>query len=38
MISGEWTGAMNLTEPQAGSDLSALCARAPNPTARAAIG
>ncbi len=22
MISGEWTGAMNLTEPQAGSDLS----------------
>lgn len=28
MISGEWTGAMNLTEPQAGSDLSALRARA----------
>src|SRR5580704_7243822 len=28
MISGEWTGAMNLTEPQAGSDLSALTARA----------
>ncbi len=24
MICGEWTGAMNLTEPQAGSDLSAL--------------
>ena len=22
MISGEWTGTMNLTEPQAGSDLS----------------
>ena len=22
MISGVWTGAMNLTEPQAGSDLS----------------
>ncbi|MEM8937485.1 MAG: acyl-CoA dehydrogenase [Pseudomonadota bacterium] len=22
MVSGEWTGAMNLTEPQAGSDLS----------------
>src|SRR5580700_3848676 len=28
MISGEWTGAMNLTEPQAGSDLSALSTRA----------
>ena len=28
MISGEWTGAMNLTEPQAGSDLSALTTRA----------
>ncbi|TCD13442.1 acyl-CoA dehydrogenase [Oricola cellulosilytica] len=28
MISGEWTGTMNLTEPQAGSDLSALKARA----------
>jgi alkylation response protein AidB-like acyl-CoA dehydrogenase len=24
MVSGEWTGAMNLTEPQAGSDLAAL--------------
>jgi alkylation response protein AidB-like acyl-CoA dehydrogenase len=24
MISGEWTGTMNLTEPQAGSDLGAL--------------
>lgn len=24
MISGEWTGTMNLTEPQAGSDLSSL--------------
>ena len=24
MISGEWTGTMNLTEPQAGSDLSAV--------------
>ena len=24
MISGEWTGTMNLTEPQAGSDLAAL--------------
>ncbi len=28
MISGEWTGTMNLTEPQAGSDLSALRTRA----------
>jgi alkylation response protein AidB-like acyl-CoA dehydrogenase len=28
MISGEWTGTMNLTEPQAGSDLAALRARA----------
>ncbi len=28
MISGEWTGTMNLTEPQAGSDLSAVRARA----------
>lgn len=28
LISGEWTGTMNLTEPQAGSDLSALRARA----------
>jgi len=28
MISGEWTGTMNLTEPQAGSDLSALRSRA----------
>ena len=28
MISGEWTGAMNLTEPQAGSDLSAIRAKA----------
>jgi acyl-CoA dehydrogenase len=24
MVSGEWTGTMNLTEPQAGSDLAAL--------------
>ena len=24
MVSGEWTGTMNLTEPQAGSDLSAI--------------
>ena len=28
MISGEWTGTMNLTEPQAGSDLSTLRTRA----------
>ncbi|RCS23404.1 acyl-CoA dehydrogenase [Phyllobacterium salinisoli] len=28
LISGEWTGTMNLTEPQAGSDLGALKARA----------
>jgi acyl-CoA dehydrogenase len=28
MISGEWTGTMNLTEPQAGSDLAALRSKA----------
>jgi acyl-CoA dehydrogenase len=28
MISGEWTGTMNLTEPQAGTDLGALRTRA----------
>jgi alkylation response protein AidB-like acyl-CoA dehydrogenase len=28
LVSGEWTGAMVLTEPQAGSDLAALTARA----------
>ena len=28
MISGEWTGTMNLTEPQAGSDVGALRTRA----------
>src|SRR5579862_4905960 len=28
MVAGEWTGTMNLTEPQAGSDLGALRARA----------
>jgi alkylation response protein AidB-like acyl-CoA dehydrogenase len=28
MIAGQWTGAMNLTEPQAGSDLGALRTRA----------
>ena len=28
MVAGEWTGTMNLTEPQAGSDLSAIRTRA----------
>jgi alkylation response protein AidB-like acyl-CoA dehydrogenase len=28
MINGEWTGTMNLTEPQAGSDLAAIRTRA----------
>lgn len=28
MVSGEWTGTMNLTEPQAGSDLSAIRSKA----------
>ncbi len=28
LVSGEWTGTMNLTEPQAGSDLNALKAKA----------
>nr|WP_294973129.1 acyl-CoA dehydrogenase [uncultured Pseudomonas sp.] len=28
LVSGEWTGTMNLTEPQAGSDLSAVRSRA----------
>ena len=28
LITGEWTGTMNLTEPQAGSDLSALRTKA----------
>ncbi|PPC79370.1 acyl-CoA dehydrogenase [Pokkaliibacter plantistimulans] len=28
LISGEWTGTMNLTEPSAGSDLAAVSARA----------
>ncbi len=35
MVSGEWTGTMNLTEPQAGSDLSAVRTRAePTPDGR----
>lgn len=28
LVSGEWTGTMNLTEPQAGSDVGALSSRA----------
>ena len=28
LVSGEWTGTMNLTEPQAGSDVGALATRA----------
>ncbi|WP_186410348.1 acyl-CoA dehydrogenase, partial [Candidatus Propionivibrio aalborgensis] len=28
MVSGEWTGTMNITEPGAGSDLAAICSRA----------
>jgi len=28
MVTGEWTGTMNLTEPQAGSDLSAIRSKA----------
>jgi len=28
MVSGEWTGTMNLTEPQAGSDLAAITSKA----------
>ena len=31
LVSGEWTGTMNLTEPQAGSDLGALTTRAVRP-------
>jgi len=34
MVSGEWTGTVNLTEPQAGSDLSALRTRAGRDGAR----
>ena len=35
MISGHWTGTMNLTEPQAGSDLAAVRTRAePQPDGR----
>ncbi len=28
MVTGEWTGTMNLTEPQAGSDVGALTTKA----------
>jgi alkylation response protein AidB-like acyl-CoA dehydrogenase len=28
MVAGRWTGTMNLTEPQAGSDLAALRTKA----------
>ncbi len=28
MLTGEWSGSMNLTEPQAGSDVGAVCAKA----------
>ena len=28
MVTGKWTGTMNLTEPGAGSDLAAVCTRA----------
>ena len=35
LVSGEWTGTMNLTEPQAGSDLAAVRTRAePQPDGR----
>ena len=38
LASGEWAGTMNLTEPQAGSDVGALRARAePNPDGTFAI-
>ena len=35
LVSGEWMGTMNLTEPQAGSDLAALAAPAPSAPATA---
>ena len=28
MLTGEWSGSMNLTEPQAGSDVGAVCSKA----------
>jgi alkylation response protein AidB-like acyl-CoA dehydrogenase len=39
MLTGEWTGTMNLTEPQAGSDLGAVTTKAdPDTTASATWG
>ena len=38
MISGEWTGTMNLTEPQAGSDLALVRTRAEPQPRRHATG
>ena len=35
MVSGEWTGTMNLTEPQAGSDLGAVRTSAVRPATAA---
>ena len=38
LVSGEWTGTMNLTEPQAGSDLARIAARAePKPDGTFAV-
>jgi alkylation response protein AidB-like acyl-CoA dehydrogenase len=38
LVSGDWTGTMNLTEPQAGSDVGALSTKAvPNPDGSFAI-
>jgi alkylation response protein AidB-like acyl-CoA dehydrogenase len=38
LVSGEWTGTMNLTEPQAGSDLGAIATKAiPRPDGSHAI-
>jgi alkylation response protein AidB-like acyl-CoA dehydrogenase len=38
LVAGDWTGTMNLTEPQAGSDVGALVTRAvPNPDGSYAI-
>ena len=39
MVSGEWTGTMNLTEPQAGSDVGAITTKAsPNDDGSWSIG
>jgi alkylation response protein AidB-like acyl-CoA dehydrogenase len=37
MVTGEWTGTMNLTEPQAGSDVGAVATKAELSTFRAAV-